>query len=97
MLWDITGEQPKEGITLPELLKAWKGASSRAVGRVVGRRMTDEAFWQKDYFDRIVRDAEQTFGHIAKAAIHWAGAVGVIRAEDAFDATRRKLSSKEQA
>ena len=47
-----------ESVTLPELLKAWKGASSRAAGRVLERRMSDEAFWQKDYFDRLVRDAE---------------------------------------
>jgi REP element-mobilizing transposase RayT len=48
----------KEGRTLPELLKAWKGASSRAAGLVLGRRMSDDAFWQKDYFDRLARDAE---------------------------------------
>ena len=48
----------KEGTALPVLLKAWKGASSRAAGRVLGRRMSDEAFWQKDYFDRLVRDRE---------------------------------------
>ena len=47
----------REGSALPELLKAWKGASSRAAGRVLGRRMSDGAFWQKDYFDRLVRDA----------------------------------------
>ena len=47
-----------ESVTLPELLKAWKGASSRAAGRVLERRMSDAAFWQKDYFDRLVRDAE---------------------------------------
>jgi REP element-mobilizing transposase RayT len=47
-----------EGTALPELLKAWKGASSRAAGRVPGWRMTGEAFWEKDYFDRLVRDAE---------------------------------------
>jgi REP element-mobilizing transposase RayT len=58
----------KEGVALPELLKVWKGTSSRAAGLNLGRRMTDEAFWQKDYFDRIVRDAE-----------HFWNCVGYIR------------------
>ena len=48
----------KEGIVLAELLKAWKGTSSRAAGLVLGRRMTGGAFWQKDYFDRLARDTE---------------------------------------
>ena len=47
----------KEGIALPELLKAWKGASSRAVSLLLGRQATGDAFWKKDYFDRLVRDA----------------------------------------
>ena len=46
----------KEGVALGELMKAWKGTSSRMAGRVLGRRMSDDAFWQKDYFDRLVRD-----------------------------------------
>lgn len=47
-----------EGVVLSELIKAWKGTSSRGAGRVLGRRMSDEPFWQKDYFDRLVRDEE---------------------------------------
>ena len=54
----------KEGVTLPELLKAWKGASSRAAGLLLDRRMTGAAFWQKDYFDRLVRDE----AHLANCA-----------------------------
>ena len=46
----------KEGVGLPELLKAWKGVSSRAAGLVLARSRTGTAFWQKDYFDRLVRD-----------------------------------------
>ncbi len=48
----------RSGVELSELLKAWKGASSRAAGVVLGRRMSDDAFWQRDYFDRLVRDTE---------------------------------------
>ena len=48
----------REGVRLPELLKAWKGASSRGAGLALGRSMSDGAFWQKDYFDRLVRDTE---------------------------------------
>ena len=54
----------KEGIALPDLLKAWKGVSSRTARQVLGLRATDAAFWQKDYFDRLVRDA----GHFANCA-----------------------------
>ena len=55
----------KKGVELPGLLKAWKGASSRAAGIVLERRMTGDAFWQKDYFDRLVRDAEH-FGNCVR-------------------------------
>ena len=48
----------KEDVELSELIQAWKGTSSRAAGRVLGRRMSDEPFWQKDYFDRLVRDED---------------------------------------
>ncbi len=41
--------------TLPELTKKWKGASSREINRDLGRTGT---FWQKDYFDRLVRTSE---------------------------------------
>jgi len=45
-----------QGVVLPTLLKAWKGTSSRAAGLVIRRRMSADAFWQKDYFDRMIRD-----------------------------------------
>ena len=48
----------REDTALRELLKAWKGASSRAARLVLRWRMTGDAFWQKDYFDRLVRDSE---------------------------------------
>jgi putative transposase len=46
----------REGIELPELLKVWKGASSRAARQALGRTMAGSEFWQKDYFDRLIRD-----------------------------------------
>ena len=46
----------REGVELPRLLKAWKGTSSCEAGSVLQRSMSEEAFWQKDYFDRLVRD-----------------------------------------
>ena len=55
----------KPGVGLSELLKAWKGASSRAAGVVLGRGMSKPAFWQKDYFDRLVRDAAH-FGNCVR-------------------------------
>ncbi len=48
----------RKGIELSKLLKAWKGASSHAVGSLLGRTTTNDAFWQKTYFDRLVRDTE---------------------------------------
>lgn len=47
----------KEGVVLSKQMNAWKGVSSRAVGKLLGRRMSEEAFWQKDYFDRLIRDS----------------------------------------
>ena len=46
----------KEGVVLSELVGRWKGASSRAAGIAAGRKTGGTAFWQKDYFDRLVRD-----------------------------------------
>jgi len=48
----------KEGVVLADQLKSWKGVSSNAAGKALGRKMTDDAFRQKDYFDRLVRDRE---------------------------------------
>ena len=42
-----------EGWPLPDLVKSWKHASTRAVNRRLGRA---GPLWQRDYFDRVVRD-----------------------------------------
>ena len=39
---------------LESMIKSWKGASARSINRLEHR--TGEPLWQKDYFDRIVRD-----------------------------------------
>jgi hypothetical protein len=41
--------------TLPELLHSWKSFTSKEINRALGRTGT---FWQKDYFDRMVRTTE---------------------------------------
>ena len=40
---------------LPSVVKVWKGASAR---RINERRGSEGGVWQKDYFDRLVRDGE---------------------------------------
>jgi len=43
---------------LDDSLKAWKGASARAVNLAVGRSGT---LWQENYFDRLIRDSTHFF------------------------------------
>lgn len=40
--------------SLSELMRKWKGATSFLINRQLGRR---GLLWQRDYFDRIIRDA----------------------------------------
>jgi REP element-mobilizing transposase RayT len=56
-LWDIP---------MGALLKAWKGASARAINQELGRA---GELWQREYWDRYIRDAD----HYAKARhyIEW--------------------------
>ncbi len=46
---------PFDGHPLPKILQSWKGYSSRAVNRRLGRR---GFVWQKESFDHIVRNEE---------------------------------------
>lgn len=46
------------GLALAEVVRGWKGATARAANEVLGRW---GAFWQRDYFDRFVRD----YAHLA--------------------------------
>jgi putative transposase len=34
----------KKGVVLSNQINAWKGVSSREIGKLMGRRMSDEAF-----------------------------------------------------
>jgi putative transposase len=40
---------------LSELLNLWKGRSAREANRILGR---GGRFWQREYFDRRIRDSE---------------------------------------
>jgi REP element-mobilizing transposase RayT len=43
------------GQDLPDLLRDWKGYTSRRINRLLDR---SESLWQKDYFDRLVRNSD---------------------------------------
>ena len=45
----------RPGGELPRMVGAWKGVSARAINALEQETGT---FWQKDYFDRLIRDAE---------------------------------------
>lgn len=47
-------------VPLAKLVNHWKGKSSREANKLLGR---SGQFWQKDYFDSVLRDAE----HVRKA------------------------------
>jgi type I restriction enzyme R subunit len=47
---------PKEGHTLSEILKSWKGFSARQINLLEGR---EGALWQKESFDHIIRSRRQ--------------------------------------
>jgi REP element-mobilizing transposase RayT len=42
-----------EGFRLPDIVKSWKAFSAREANKVLGR---EGEFWQRDYFDRYIRD-----------------------------------------
>lgn len=47
-----------DGESLPRLVKIWKGVSSRRIGRQL---RIEGRLWQRDYFDRIIRDEDHFF------------------------------------
>jgi REP element-mobilizing transposase RayT len=56
---------PSDDETLPDILKGWKGVSSRLVHREGFSELNP--FWQPDYFDRLIRGPEhleRTFEYI---------------------------------
>jgi len=44
------------GANLATVLKAWKHFSARAANQALGRR---GAFWQREYYDRLIRDEQE--------------------------------------
>ncbi len=45
-----------EGNTLGDIVKSWKGYTARKANRIL---RLDGSFWQRDYFDRYMRNEEQ--------------------------------------
>ncbi|HEX2831400.1 MAG TPA: transposase [Thermoanaerobaculia bacterium] len=53
---------PFDGWPLAGIVRSWKGYSARMANRLLQR---DGAFWQREYFDRIIRDEKDLAGCIA--------------------------------
>jgi REP element-mobilizing transposase RayT len=51
----------KEGMRMEKVLATWKNYTATRINALLGQEGT---FWQKDYFDRMVRDCD----HFAKVA-----------------------------
>ncbi|CAN5298872.1 transposase [soil metagenome] len=52
---------PNGSTKLAEIIRSWKGYSGRMANRILGRT---GAFWQRDYHDRFIRDAQHFFTSI---------------------------------
>ena len=46
--------RPRRGFDVPDILHSWKSFTSTAANKVLGRA---GKFWQKEYYDRLIRDA----------------------------------------
>ncbi len=53
---------PTDGWSLDRIVHSWKGYSARMANRAMNRQ---GAFWQREYFDRIIRDEQDLAGCIA--------------------------------
>jgi len=47
---------PTQGFGVPTIVQAWKGFTAKAINRTLGRAGT---VWQKESWDRLVRNVEQ--------------------------------------
>jgi REP element-mobilizing transposase RayT len=54
--------RPLEGHALPEIVKSWKGFTSREINKRAGKT---GALWQDEYWDRLIRH-EQHFFKVAE-------------------------------
>jgi len=43
----------RDGARLPDVVRSWKNYSARRINAILGR---EGALWQRDYFDRFIRD-----------------------------------------
>jgi len=53
------------GARLARIMQLWKGRSAREIRQLL-KEPSHKPLWQKDYFDRLIRDA----GHFRKVARH---------------------------
>ena len=54
----------RSGETLDRICKSWKSHSGREANRLIGR---EGRFWEREYFDRLIRsadDLEQTVNYV---------------------------------
>ena len=96
--------QPLPGHGLPEIVHSWKSFTATAANRALGRSGT---FWQREYHDRLIRDADEFTSQVAyvlenprQAGLHdwpWKGrSVGFQPTRGvAFQATRMDNVSTE--
>ena len=59
---------PLDGVSVTDIVHSWKSFSALAVNRTMGRT---GPLWQKDYFDRILRDEgdlERTINYVMNNA-----------------------------
>lgn len=57
--------QPKLGHQLQDFLHSWKSYSAQMANRILRRRGD---FWQREYYDRILRDADELGRAVAYTA-----------------------------
>ncbi|MEO7993558.1 MAG: transposase [bacterium] len=53
--------RPRPGFSLSKIVARWKGYTALEANRILGRQ---GAFWQRDYFDRYIRDERQFYGAV---------------------------------
>jgi len=64
---------PYDGVDVSDIVKAWKGASNRSIRGIVGG---SGPIWQREYFDRIMRTAGETYQAV-RYAIENPDAIGM--------------------
>ena len=49
------------GVTLARAIHAWKSYTANVINRLLGRK---GQLWQREYFDRLIRDREDLIGTV---------------------------------